>query len=119
MGLLAEPVQEVCFCGNPKCLGLLVARVGTKNFWKGETFCSQRTIRILKRKSCPVFEECFTQDTQEGEVTFTNLYDVEEGLFTLNRVNLITSSEEGYSTGYIESWDWELIPWTDPSEISK
>lgn len=90
---------------------VLVVRVD-KNFYRNKSgeFVSQTKLRVMKKLSflSNVFEEDFSCCGPEDTIDrIVNLYEVKPGLYEMITVNQTTDWE----TGYIDGWDYLLIPY--------
>ena len=83
-----------------------VVRVTTNCYSDGESYTFKKTIRRLKRKSEGYNQLEGVVELCDENVCITNLLDVSDGVYELVTCN----HYKDYETGYIEDWDWMLVP---------
>lgn len=90
-----------------------VVRVTTNGYSNGECYTFKKTVRRLKRKSFGYsqLESIYGFDTEEDPL-IENLLNVSDGVYQLVMCNIYKDCE----TGYIEDWDWKLIPYNEENE---
>ena len=99
---------------NPK----LVVRVSTSYWHDHNGLYKKKTIKYLKRKSINmddalVHEDCNNVGADVAIDNILNLDDVKDGIYEMRICNVDYEYSEGFSTGYIDSWNYELIPYTE------
>lgn len=99
-----------CKPPNPK----LIVRV-TTNYWNdNDGIYKKRSIKFLKRKSINIYEHLIHEHVHMiecheviGEIL--NFDEVEDGVYELEICNINYEYSEGYSTGYLDSWNYRLV----------
>lgn len=94
---------------NPKRPTNCVVRVTTAYWFDGRGLHTKKTVRCMRRSSDI---DTLSEDAEGFEARsmlerIEDLYDLPDGLYRLVRTNVYTDRE----TGYVEDWDYRLIPY--------
>lgn len=93
----------------------LVVRVTTYCFHDRKGLHIKKDINILRRKSTGfdfLSEDCLQIGAELVEKSITNLYAVEDGIYAM----IITNIQKDWETGYVEQYDYELVPYSSVTD---
>lgn len=96
----------------------VVVRLRTAYYYKSGSYCKTKSLTFLKRKSDPEKLNCLDDEVSCSGIdlfidSIVNLDSCPDGLYEIHYINL----NRDWETGYIDDWEYKLIPYDDTETI--